>query len=205
MIEALLLDFDGTLVESEPLHWEAWTHAAAPLGVRFDWEEYQRCFVGKHDRWASEEVLRRTGAEPDSARSAALWEAKSLYYRARSAERLETPAAVVKTLAELRGREIKLALVTSSLRPDVTPTLAVSGLDDLFQALVFGEDVDHFKPDPQPYLLAAERLAIAPERCMAFEDSDSGVRSAEAAGAKVERVADPLDLLVRLRRLSETL
>ncbi|MEZ5394575.1 MAG: HAD hydrolase-like protein [Bryobacterales bacterium] len=61
-IRAILFDFDGTLVDSEPLHYEAWMHAVRPHGASTDWQDYRARFVGKTDRWAGREVAQLRGS-----------------------------------------------------------------------------------------------------------------------------------------------
>ncbi len=89
--------------------------------------------------------------------------------------------AAVRWVAERRP----VALVSAALRAEIEPVLSASGLRDLFDVVLSQDDVVRGKPDPQPYLLAAERLGIEPTELLVFEDTDVGVASAKAAGAYV--------------------
>ena len=80
---------------------------------------------------------------------------------------------------------LRLGLATSGSRPGIELMLERLGWTNYFAAVVTGEDVSEGKPAPEPFLLAAERLAVAPDRCVAFEDTDAGVRSACKAGMTV--------------------
>ena len=96
------------------------------------------------------------------------------------------PARGVTALLErLRELGVRLAVASSSRRMWVAATLQSLGLADAFDELITGDDVDRGKPDPSIYLLAAQRLGVAPDRCVAIEDSPNGVQSARAAGMTV--------------------
>ena len=92
----------------------------------------------------------------------------------------------IHLLEGLRGL-YKLAVVSSSFRSEVEPPLVRAGIRQLFQLLICGEDVEHFKPSPEPYLLAAERLTA--RRPLVIEDSEAGVAAGRAAGFEVLRVS----------------
>lgn len=93
-------------------------------------------------------------------------------------------------LDELRQRGIPLAVATSSRTPHAVRHLGQAGLLDLFDTIVTRDDVENPKPHPEPYLLAASRLAVTPGRALAVEDSHSGVRAAHAAGMQTIMVPD---------------
>ena len=93
-------------------------------------------------------------------------------------------------IAELRDRNIPIAIATSSRRAHAWTHLGTAGLLDLFDTIVTRDDVTNPKPHPEPYLLAASRLGIDPEHCLALEDSHTGVRAAHAAGMQTVMVPD---------------
>jgi HAD superfamily hydrolase (TIGR01509 family) len=99
-------------------------------------------------------------------------------------------AGVHELLAELRARRIPLAVATSSRSPHALGHLGRAGLIDNFAAIVTRDDVANPKPHPEPYLLAAGHLGLAPETCLAVEDSHTGVRAAHAAGMQTIMVPD---------------
>jgi HAD superfamily hydrolase (TIGR01509 family) len=100
------------------------------------------------------------------------------------------PRETIEFLATLKADRI--GLVTSSDRVDVEPVLCASGIYDKFDGLVFGDDVPVHKPAPDPYLLIAKKLGVSTGT--AFEDSESGMESAQAAGFKAIRIEHPKDL-----------
>ncbi len=183
--DALLLDFDGVLVDSEPIHWTCWRDVLARHGIELDWETYRRLCIGISDT-ATVEVFRSLAAGPVEFET--LWaeypEKKRLFReRVASAPLIAEP--VRDLVAELHGR-FRMAVVTSSARAEVEPMLVTGGVRQYFDALVCREDVTRHKPDPEPYRKAADLVgARAP---LVVEDSAPGVESARAAGFAVIQV-----------------
>ena len=93
------------------------------------------------------------------------------------------------------------AVATSSRSPHAFGHLGRAGLLSLFDAIVTRDDVEHPKPHPEPYLKAASRLGVAPQRCLALEDSHSGVRAAHAAGMQTIMVPDLVSPTAEIERL----
>lgn len=202
-VRAVLFDFDGTLVDSEPLHYEAWLHAVEPYGGKTGWDDYRARFVGKTDRWAAETFLSEARHPYGETLIAAVCDRKHAYFRQRSPERLAIPSETAQWISEAL-LDKPLGVVSSSLTRDVEPTIVKAGLSSRLDVLVCGEHVKNHKPDPEPYRLALELLGrhfgrIAAEQVLVFEDSESGAASARAAGMLVVPVDEP-QRLVELAR-----
>ena len=194
-IRAILFDFDGTLVDSEPLHYEAWLHAVRDFGAHADWDDYRARFVGQTDTWAGRTFLKAAGHASDEETVRGVCQAKHAYYREKSPERLSI-AVEAQALITQAAQDLTLGVVSSSPTVDVAPTLERAGLHDRFAFYVCGEHVRRHKPDPEPYELALTRLAevdssIEPAEVVVFEDSRSGVAAARAAGLRVRAVQEP--------------
>jgi beta-phosphoglucomutase len=177
--DALLFDFDGVLADTEPVHHRAWNQTLEPLGIQIDWDFYQRNFVGVADEVALCERLKLKDHGELVPRKQAL-------FRQMLAEAHPFLPETVRILEELRG-VYKLAVVSSSYRSELEPPLVRAGMREYFQLLITGEDVQNFKPSPEPYLLAAQRLGA--RRPLVIEDSEAGVASGRAAGFEVLRVS----------------
>jgi len=149
-----------------------------PLGIQLDWDFYLKNFVGIPDEVALRQRLHIQDADGLVAR-------KQELFRQGLAEAQPFLPETVHLLEDLRGL-YQLAVVSSSYRSEVEPPLVRGGIRMLFQLLICGDDVEHFKPSPEPYLLAAERLAA--RRPLVIEDSEAGVASGRAAGFEVLRV-----------------
>ncbi len=171
-----VFDMDGVLIDSEPLHARAWSEVLPPLGVPCD-EDWFRPWIGVPDTQLVAHLLE---AHALPVTREALLEGKRQQYRRILRANLRAFSGVAEGLARLA--DLPCAVATSSSREDATLALGTLGLVEHFKTLVCWEDVTEHKPAPAPYLLAARRLGIAPEHCVAVEDSPAGVASAKAAG-----------------------
>ncbi len=139
-------------------------------------------FIGATTEAMWETLIARRGLLRSMAEYRALYDEILL----RELRRPREPAPGVVRLVK-RGRELgmRLGVASSSRRIWIDATLSSLGLSDAFDAIVSGDDIERGKPDPRIYLLAAQRLGIPPQRCLAIEDSPNGVQSALAAGMVV--------------------
>ncbi len=195
--EAVLFDFDGVLLDSEPIHCDCWREVLEPFGIRLDWDFYSRHCIGVSDR-AMLELLGSCADPPVSADL--LWSqygAKKERFRARTFASPPFPAGLPEFLDSLVG--YRLAVVSSSSRSEVEPLLEAGGLLPRFHAAVYGEDVSRHKPAPEPYLLAARLLGVT--TALVVEDSDAGEASGGAAGFDVLRVPSAGETAGRVRDL----
>ena len=195
--EAILFDFDGTLLDTEPVHWACWAEVLASVGVTLTWEYYRDSCIGIDDR----DMLRTIGAAASPPRDFqslwALYPAKRDLFRQRMAQP-EFDPALVELLRELDG-VYELAVVSSSACGEIEPILVAGGLRQHFGTVVGGGDVTRQKPSPDPYLLAARRLRVS--KALVLEDSAAGIASGRAAGFEVIPVKHPSEVpgLVRKR------
>lgn len=178
---AILLDFDGTTVDSEPKHVAAHQRFLRTQGIELSEAEIYGN-VGKSDRLLYLDLMKRFGKQGDvlawmEAKTAILME----IYRN---EGLDLRPGVKDLLDHAFDQGVTVCLVTSTERRVANLALQIIGLDRRIANRVCYEDVERRKPAPDPYLLAATRLGVPPQRCLALEDSVSGVTSAVAAGAQ---------------------
>ncbi|MFC7737957.1 HAD family hydrolase [Roseomonas sp. GCM10028921] len=174
---ALLFDLDGTLADTDPLHLRAFQAVLRRPGLTIDEDLYRRRMAGRPNAVIVAEALPDS---PEEERKAVV-RAKEDFVRAHLGEVRAVPGAA-EFLRWARERGMARALVTTSPRDSVEAVLESIRVAGLLDFLVTGEDVERKKPDPQPYLLALERLGLPPGDVLAFEDSRSGLASARAAG-----------------------
>lgn len=189
MVPALFFDLDGTLVDSEELHWQAWRATLLPMKIDLSWERYSEECIGHPDP----EILWRLipDAQPRKAiKPDEVLRDKQGYFIAMVTMRPPFSVEMIHLLKELR--HFPMAVVTSSPSAEVSALLDGGGVASFFQTLVCLEDVRNPKPDPEPYLLAMRRMGVV--EGIAFEDSHSGSVSATAAGLEVIRISTPSDL-----------
>ena len=194
--EAILFDFDGVLVDSEPLHYECWCEIVAPRGLILTWENYAANCIGVSDRAMIETLCRVTG-RPEAFDSIwAQYPAKKALFRRRAVEAVPMPASTREMFETLAG--YRLAVVSSSGRAEIEPVLEAAGVRRYFEIIVTGEDVRELKPSPEPYRTAAERLGIS--RALVVEDSPAGIASGRAAGFEVLEIQQAADMAATLQR-----
>jgi HAD superfamily hydrolase (TIGR01509 family) len=182
--EAYLFDCDGTIADSMPLHYIAWNLALGEWRCSFS-EELFYAWAGKPPSEIIALLNKRDGLNMPVAEVAERKE--QLYYPL--LPQLKPIAEVLEHIEREQGR-IRFAVVSGSKRDSVVASLTRLGLLNKFEAIVCEGDYLKSKPDPEPFLTAASKLAVAPERCLVFEDSDLGIQAATAAGmdsVKVQR------------------
>jgi HAD superfamily hydrolase (TIGR01509 family) len=184
--KAYLFDCDGTIVDSMPLHFVAWTKALAEYGCTSFTEDLFYAWGGLPVTAVVEELNKRDGLSIPMEEFAHRKE--SLYY-----ELIHELKAVPEVLEEIHRTHgtIPFAVVSGSTRESVVKSLEALGILDLFQTLVCAGDYTRSKPAPDPFLLAAERLGVAPKDCLVFEDADIGIQAATAAGMQSVRILQP--------------
>jgi HAD superfamily hydrolase (TIGR01509 family) len=192
---AYLFDCDGTIVDSMPLHFVAWTQALAEFGCSNFTEEFFYSMGGVPVDGVVEAINRRDGLHIPVAEFAVRKE--GLYYEL--IHQLQPVPEVLEVIHAAHGK-LPFAVVSGSTRESVVKSLEALGILQLFDTLVCAGDYAHGKPSPEPFLLAAERLGVAPERCLVFEDADIGIRAATAAGMASVRIAQPHERLAALGR-----
>lgn len=208
MIEALVFDLDGTLVRTERLKALSYARAVRELRPEIPEAEVLEAFqavVGRPRREAARELLERFGLkEAARARMEELdvlkpWQA-FLQIRLRIYEEMLADPEVlrrarwpetIELLAWARRNFLRLALATMSDCRRTLFVLHTLELEGLFDFIASRDDVEHGKPDPEIYELVARELGVAPEECLAVEDSLPGVRAALAAGMRVVAVGTP--------------
>jgi len=176
-LQAVLFDMDGVLVDSEPLWFEAEQAVMARLGG--DWTpDDQKALVGG-SMVVTVDYLRARGRLPADPAAVERWLVESMSTML-SERPLPVMPGAVELVSEVAAAGVPYGLVTSSERAIMDAVLA--GLPVTFPVTVCAGDVARCKPDPEGYLLAAQKLAVEPRRCVVIEDSPNGVAAAEAAG-----------------------
>lgn len=179
---AYLFDLDGTIADSMPAHFIAWTDALKAHGGAMT-EQLFYDLGGVPPLKVVKLLNERFGYTMDPEAVVADKEAQFLL----GVEHIKPIASVLAHITAQFGK-IPMAIVSGSPRENIHKTLTALQLLDKFQVIVGAEDYAHGKPDPEPFLTAAKLLNVAPADCLVFEDADAGIASAEAAGMKWVRV-----------------
>ncbi|MCF7849980.1 MAG: HAD family phosphatase [Kiritimatiellales bacterium] len=199
MLKALIFDFDGIIVDSEPMHFRAFLQVLEPMGINFTWEEYCETYIGYDDRDAFRAAFDTHGKKIHSKEIRRLIAEKAAVFQqfVRNGEATPLPGAV--ELIQSLPRVLPLALCSGALREDILPIIGNLGIGDAFDVIVTAEDTPVSKPDPAPYSEAWKLLAEKfrglenPNEGVAVEDTPSGILSAKGAGLKVLAVTNSYD------------
>ena len=178
---ALIFDMDGVIINSNPIHRQAWELYNRRFGIETTEQMHQRMYGKRNDQIVRDYL-------GDHLTDAEVFEhgaAKERLYRELAGPHLA--ASLVPGVREFleRHRNLPLAVATNAETENVRFVLQSAGLGSFFRAIVDGHQVSRPKPAPDIYLKAAELLAVAPVDCIVFEDSYSGVQAAQAAGMQV--------------------
>jgi HAD superfamily hydrolase (TIGR01509 family) len=175
---AVVFDMDGLLLDTELLWHRAETELFERHGTDFTWDDKMEV-MGTSFAHTAAYFARRLGMPEE--RGAELVEEMIGLMHDHLREQVEGRPGAVELVERLRGRT-RLGLASNSPRRLVDTAMLTAGIGDAFDAIVTSDDVDHPKPAPDLYLLACERLGVAPDDALALEDSASGVAAAKAAG-----------------------
>lgn len=204
---AVLWDVDGTMIDSSEFHWLSWRDALAAEKFPLTREQFNLTFGQRND-----EILRGyfgPGIATDEL--ARIGEAKETGYRQLVRERgIALLPGVARWLDRLRDAGWRQAMASSAPRLNLEAIIEALDLGSYFAAIVSAEDVTRGKPDPQVFLVAAEKLGIAPAACVVIEDAPAGIEAARRAGmcaigVLTSRAELQADLVVRdLDKLSDS-
>jgi beta-phosphoglucomutase family hydrolase len=184
--EAFIFDCDGTLADTMPIHYEAWLESLEQAGFGHAFPEEQfYSFGGVPTRRIIHMLNQQHGTRMDAEQ---VFHLKEEAFLRRSGA--IQPVAPVAELARNAAGRIPIAVASGGPRDVVHATLRRVGLDGLFDQVVTADDVEHGKPFPDMFLLAAQRLGVKPEACLVFEDAEPGRQAAIAAGMRYVMV-DP--------------
>lgn len=178
-MHALIFDFDGTIVDTEPLHEAALRQALEPYGIPVR----ESMTIGLSDEDAIARACEEAGhapLAPDEVASVFGAKVKAFTESMEVERTIVYPGAV--ELFRAAALDMPVAICTAAMRDEVAPIIDWLGITDAMSALVTADDVGHKKPAPDAYLLACERIGKAPRQCLALEDSPRGARSAVDAG-----------------------
>ncbi len=181
-----IFDLDGTLVDTMPLHFIAWSEAMKRAGLPVPLSEDLFYSLGGVP---TRRVAELFGEHYKlSINADAVSHVKELLYLERIAqvERIEAVVAFARKVAKTKP----VAIATGGQPQIALPALRAAGLDDIFKVVVTPDDVPpgRGKPEPDMFILAAQRIGVDPKKCLAFEDAEPGIQAALAAGMKVVRV-----------------
>ena len=188
MLAAILFDLDGTIVNTDPIHYQAWQQKLASYGIEMDETFYKSRISGR----LNPEIVKDILPQLSPADGEKFADEKEALFRELAAN-LQPLSGFSELIAWTETHQLKRALVTNAPRLNVEFILDVLGIKEIFQTIVLAEDCTAGKPDPAPYQVALNSLGIQAQEAIALEDSPSGIRSAVAADIRTIGIASTHD------------
>lgn len=177
-MKALLFDLDGTLADTDPIHFQTWRDLLREYGLEIDVKLYRRRFSGR----LNQEIVNEFLPQLSESEVTTLSDRKEAEFRDRARTSLSPTPGFVDLLDWATAHQLKQAVVTNAPVENAQFMLYVLELTDQFPTVILGEQLPQGKPHPLPYQVALEQLGVTADQAIAFEDSPSGVRSAIGAG-----------------------
>ncbi len=189
MLKAIIFDFNGVILDDEPLHFQSMRDTVADIGIRITKEEYWTHYLPLDDGACLEAICRKSHRKLDDGERRRLLEKKTLGYRQLLQGRVPVFPGVTEFIRAAAAR-FPLALASGARRDEIEPALQAAGLKRFFTVIAGAEDFTRGKPHPECYLSTLELLnrklngenTIQPHECLVIEDSVGGVRGAREAG-----------------------
>jgi HAD superfamily hydrolase (TIGR01509 family) len=211
--KAVIFDFDGVIVDTEPLHYAAFQRTLEPLGLHFSWQEYIETYIGFDDRDAFRHAFSLKGAIISQNELCDLIAQKAAFFKEVIGSGVSTYPGVLDLIFHLHANRFPLAICSGALKSDIDPILAMLGIPDYFDVIVTANDVAASKPDPECYKMAFQRLqliyqnSLSKETTVAIEDTPAGISAAKGAGLMVCAVTNsyPAERLNQATFVTESL
>ncbi|XP_072963221.1 haloacid dehalogenase-like hydrolase domain-containing protein Sgpp [Typha angustifolia] len=184
-LEAILLDIDGTLCDSDPIHYYVFREMLQEIGFNNGVPITEEFFIEKISGKHNSDIGGALFPDWDHERAMKFMDDKEAMFRRLIPQQLEAVNGLHKLCKWIEDRGLKRAAVTNSPRANAELMISILGLTDFFQTLIVGSECDRAKPFPDPYLKALELVKASPEHTFVFEDSASGIRAGVAAGMPV--------------------
>jgi beta-phosphoglucomutase len=214
MLRAVIFDFNGIIVDDEPIHFELFQRVLGEEGITLTEEEYFTRYLGFDDRSAFTAAYRGHAQPLVQPKLDELIRRKAAYYQEDIRTKMRVFPGVERLILNL-ARKLPLAIASGALRNEIQMILSTIGLFNEFRAIISAEDVGRGKPEPEIFLKALAQLntsldgepAISANECLVIEDSKEGVRGARRAGMKCLAITNshPPELLAEADSILDSL
>lgn len=187
-IKGLIFDLDGTLADTMPLHLEAWNEIGEKHGLFLSHEDHLK-YAGMPTKMITEKLAKEKGIEVDSDE---FTRQKETLFTTQKLQKVQPIKAVLAFLHNLDGK-LPMAIGTGSNRATALKVVTTLQVADYVKAVVTAEDVTNHKPAPDTFLMCAEKIGIAPENCLVFEDANLGMQAALTGGMQAINITEESD------------
>lgn len=189
--EAVIFDFDGIIVDTEPLHYKSFQQILAPLGFEFTWQEYLDKYIGFDDRDAFREAFATHNRELSNNELQTLISQKALAFQSVIKDGVSAYPGTIELIRKLHDACVPLAICSGALKSDIDPILVTLNITDYFNTIVTADDVATSKPNPECYEIAFSKLLdlqkkpFSKKTTFAIEDTPAGISAARQADLNV--------------------
>ena len=196
MLDALIFDFDGVVVDSEPIHLACFREVLGRRGIELRTEDYYSLYLGFDDHDCFQAVLVNNGRDPDEAEIAAMTAEKTAMVQRAIRESIQPLPGALELMRAAREAGLAVGVCSGALRDEIELAGETIGAMEMIQVLVAAKDVANGKPDPEGYAKTVELLSAAvgrridPARTWVVEDSPAGVQAGKGAGCRVLAVTN---------------
>ena len=180
MAKAVIWDMDGVIADTAPFHFQAWQETFREEGVDFTAGDFRHSFGLRND----DIIMKVLGKDTPDYKIEAVARRKETNFRRRIGGKVELLPGVAQLLSLLKEEGFKQAVASSAPVENLQLLIEVLEIDGFFDCIVSEKDVTQGKPDPEVFLIAAQRLGVIPRDCVVIEDAVAGVKAAKAAGMK---------------------
>lgn len=190
MIHGAIFDLDDTLAESKKGQYMAWDAALAPFGYKYSDipENIRGSFIGMRIIDMAQGVVDNLNLDVSSE---FLYQTRMQHFISMIEQEVQLMPGVIHALSLCKSLKLKCALSSSGVKEYIDLFLKKYSLNQYFEAVISGDDVEKGKPDPESYILACKKINLNPQQCVVFEDSHHGVISAKKAGCKCIAIPYP--------------
>ncbi len=197
MIKGILFDFDGVLVDSEPLHCKSFQETLAPLGIKFDEKRWYNEFAGTGSRT----ILKKLFEEYKLKEDLDFWlkKRKEGFLKYAKQGELRITNGLIEFLDQIKEKQIKTTVSSSGNLDYILVLLKQLRLTKYFNEIISAEDIKNNKPNPEIFLLSAKKLDLSSSECLVVEDSVSGVAAGKAAKMKVVCISSPASVVCEIK------
>ncbi len=192
MLKAVIFDFDGVIVDTEPAHLLMFQKVLKPHGIQISEEQYYDIYLAMDDRTFFKEAFRRNGIPLGDAELEKISGEKARAYAQYIVDKIEALPGSIDLVKKL-GSYLPLAIASMALKTEIVMILNSLGLRHYFKVIISAEEVSIPKPDPEVFLRALDKInsiegarekSIEPSQCLVIEDSTAGIEAAKSAGMK---------------------
>jgi beta-phosphoglucomutase len=194
-MDAIIFDFDGVIVDSEPIHLACFAAVLRERGIALAREDYYAKYLGFDDHDCFKAVCANSGIDAGEGEIAAMTTRKTLLVQRALRESTKAQPGAAELISSIAAAGVPLAICSGALRGEIDLAAQAIGVLQYFAAIVSARDVARGKPDPQGYKMALQCLIdvagrpLEPHKCAAIEDAPAGIQAARGAGLKVLAVA----------------